>query len=179
MRSGNRRHLALALVLGVVLLGGSDGAGTWASSVGNPHGLSGGGYVGALPYGGLAALAEAAPSLPAPSPVPMLREGHDHNREQGLLNIMGDFIRGYRDLGGNPAWETRFTQQVIPCESGWEWQRGDSFHVSVAQFSPASWATASKATGLADPESLYHVGANVAWWSSEVGPEPPGGWSCW
>ncbi|KKN39261.1 hypothetical protein LCGC14_0745440 [marine sediment metagenome] len=71
---------------------------------------------------------------------------------------------------------------MIPCEGGefnWHWHRGQSFHLSVAQFHPQSWATAAEATGLGDPENLYDVGANVAWWSNEVGPEPPGGWSCW
>ena len=133
-------------------------------------------------YGPETALAQEAPrATPTASDVhtadtpelPPLRAG------EGLPSLpIAAFIRGYRDLGGNRAWERRFIEVVIPCENGWHWDWGQSFHLSVAQFEPGSWATAAEATGLADPENLYHVGAAVAWWSNEVGPEAPAGWAC-
>ncbi len=101
--------------------------------------------------------------------------------ESGGSTPQEQFIQGYRAHSGNPAWERRWVEIVIPCEGGefeWGWHWGESFHLSVAQFEPGSWATAAEATGLGDPENLYHVGANVAWWSSEVGAEAPAGWAC-
>lgn len=69
------------------------------------------------------------------------------------------------------------------CEGrafNWDWHWGDSFHVSVIQFSRGTWDTVSRATGLTDPENLYHVGANVAYWSRVVDPASSGGWEdCW
>ena len=102
-------------------------------------------------------------------------------RRADIPALIAAFLAGYRDFGGNPSWEQRFVEVVIPCEGGefeWHWHWGKSFHLSVAQFKPGSWATAARATGLADPENLYHVGANTAWWSNEVGPEAPAGWAC-
>ena len=156
----------------------------------SPIARTAGAYVGVgdLPYGGLAALAQEAPRATAP----VTKEDDSRGAGMGegvaggvLITPVGNndaeaasFLAGYRDHGGNPALERHFVDSVIPCESGWEWERGDSFHLSVAQFHPKSWATAAEATGLADPENLYHVGAAVAWWSNEVGPEAPAGWAC-
>jgi len=92
------------------------------------------------------------------------------------------FVAGYRDGGGNPAWEEHFLNVVIPCESRWSWTPSEEAkHLSVAQFHPDSWRRAAAHTGLADPAKLYDVGANVAWWSSHItSPGGTGGWpACW
>ncbi len=73
---------------------------------------------------------------------------------------------------------------VVWCEwvrdHGWTWYPSGNIYVSVAQFDPGTWHTASHATRLPDPENLYHVGANVAYWSSVVDPWTRGGWeNCW
>jgi hypothetical protein len=96
------------------------------------------------------------------------------------------FRAGYRDYGGNPAWEEHLvTDVILECENRgrgwfWDWTLGD-FYWSVAQFHPDSWARAAALSGLGDPTNPYHVGANVAWWSNAIEhPGGTGGWAtCW
>lgn len=101
------------------------------------------------------------------------------------IQALAAFRAGYRDFGGNPAWERHFLDDVIlGCENrayGWVWHPEASNYVSVAQFTVGSWTTASTATGLNNPYDLYHVGANVAWWSNAIEhPGGTGGWpECW
>ena len=110
----------------------------------------------------------------APEPVPDL-SGLQSDPER-------DFRQGYRDHGGNPAWEDHVIYDVIlGCEhkSGWEWLGGNEY-LSIAQFHPDTWARVASATGLDDPTNLYHVGANVAYWSNRVDPGSTAGWPvCW
>ncbi len=108
----------------------------------------------------------ATPDRPAPTP-----------------NAPGEFIRGYRDHGGRSEWEAHFIEIVIPCEGDefkWDWRWGDSDYLSILQFYPGTWGTAAHHTGHSNPENLYHVGANSAYWSSVVPPSSSGGWAdCW
>ena len=93
------------------------------------------------------------------------------------------WLRGYRDHGGRSEWEAHFLAVVIPCEGeefAWDWHWGDSVYISILQFDAGTWSTAVHHTGHTNPEDLYHVGANTAYWSNVVPPDSEGGWvDCW
>lgn len=95
------------------------------------------------------------------------------------------FAAGYLDGDGDPRLLAHLLQEVLPCEGGDRWDHDDSLHVSRAQFSRGSWATAAAATGYRDPRNPYHVGYNVAWWLGALeregrSPGSSAGWpSCW
>ena len=94
----------------------------------------------------------------------------------------GAFLQGYRDYGGNPAWEAHWLLDVLPCESGhWGQDWYANGYRSRAQFHPGSWATASAITGQIDGSDPYAVGANVAAWSNLIAhPGSTAGWpTCW
>ena len=98
--------------------------------------------------------------------------------------VLGDgaFLQGYRDFGGNAAWEAHFLNDVLPCESGhWGQDWYANGYRSRAQFHPGSWATASAITGQIDGSDPYAVGANVAVWSNLIAhPGSTAGWpTCW
>ena len=93
------------------------------------------------------------------------------------------FRQGFQDFDGNPEWEDRFVD-VLLCEGDyWVGYSGPpvSRYISRAQFDPGSWATATAATELSDPDNPYHVGANMAWWSGAIShPGDSSGWpGCW
>ena len=102
--------------------------------------------------------------------------------------IRADFIQGYRDAGGNPAWELRFIAAfwgpTEECPNGES--EGDPLAVSVAghlglgQFDPWTWQSVWKLASLPiQPwESSYWQGYATAIWSNVVGPRPPAGWAC-
>ena len=102
---------------------------------------------------------------------------------QAIICSWACFRQGYRDFNGNPEWEERFID-VLLCEGDyWVGYSGPpvSRYISRAQFDPGSWATATAATELSDPDNPYHVGANMAWWSGAIShPGDSSGWpGCW
>lgn len=129
-----------------------------------------------------------APSPQLPDAVPVVVRGQEAAPDW-LTPLHAyaeqEFRQGYRDFGGNPAWEEHFvTDVILGCENstyGWVWHPEASHYITVAQFHPASWATAARATELDDPNDPYHVGAAVAWWSNAIEhPGGTGGWpTCW
>lgn len=115
--------------------------------------------------------AETAQVLGDPGIAAAIRAGYGG----GQPNTLADFVRGYRDAGGRPAWEERFVSVVIPCESGW---RLDplGFYLGLAQWHPDTWERA----GGGDYRDPWQQGHNVAAWSNIVDPASTGGWQgCW
>jgi hypothetical protein len=90
------------------------------------------------------------------------------------------FARGYADAGGNIAHLRHLLQDVRPCEGEWRTVYTNGY-VSAFQFTPGSWATAARATGMPDPLDPYQVGVNVAWWIQHIiDPGSSDGWpTCW
>jgi len=88
------------------------------------------------------------------------------------------FVAGYRAAGGPPELEAHFADTVIPkCEwtLGWgvPWYDTGNGYVSVAQFTPGSWASA----GGGNPTDPWVTGRNVAnWLNLGVDPGGTGGW---
>ena len=98
-------------------------------------------------------------------------------RENTLIR---DFLRGYRDGGGDPAWEQRVLA-MVNCESDFRLDPPGT-HLGPAQFEPGTWETAAAVSGLWDYTDPYHVGYNVAVWLAMI----PGRWgtsegwpNCW
>lgn len=89
------------------------------------------------------------------------------------------FLEGYRAAGGPPQYEAHFVETVIPkCEwtAGWgvPWHDTGNGYVSVAQFTPCSWAKA----GGGDPTDPWVTGRNVGTWAQMTVPGEQ--WpTCW
>lgn len=128
---------------------------------------------------------EPTPVLPTPLPTATASAASTPVGQDASIPLDGDaaFIAGYQDHGGNPAWLAHFLYDVAPCEGGYSWGIADygNGYVSRLQFHPGSWATAASHTGLWDGADPYHIGANVAWWSSAIDhPGTTSGWPhCW
>ena len=131
---------------------------------------------GSSPHSTARTAGETETPQPTLYATPSSPSNHPHDASEG-------FIRGYLDHGGRSEWEAYFVETVIPCEGEefeWDWHWGDSNYLSVLQFDVGTWATAAHHTGHTNPEDLYHVGANTAYWSSVVPPSSFGGWAdCW
>lgn len=96
-------------------------------------------------------------------------------------SIIEAWQRGYHEFNGNPAYESHFIEDVIPCESGWRIDPGNPSYIGPMQWHPDSWARASAGTGLTDRYDFYAHGAATAWWVARIAhPGGGGGWpTCW
>jgi len=91
------------------------------------------------------------------------------------------FVRGYRDGGGDPAWERHWIDDVIPCESpGWVLDP-PGIHYGLAQFEEGTWVKARCSVG-ADYRDPWEQGCACANWMQQI----PGRWGttagwpiCW
>ena len=112
-------------------------------------------------------------SAEAGSPTPS-GSGGGADSATSAMGARAAFLEGYRDGGGNLAWEAHFVNVVIPCESTWNPYAVSWWgHLGLAQFAPRSWTLA----GGGDWTDPYQQGRNVAAWSSIT--EPWAQWSCW
>lgn len=74
----------------------------------------------------------------APDSVPS--EPNARSGEDGLPDVVADFIRGYTEAGGPPAHLGRFRDIVVPCESGWDPENDNGGgHRGLTQFSQGTW----------------------------------------
>lgn len=71
------------------------------------------------------------------------------------------FAQGYVDAGGPVVYLRHLVEDVLPCEGEWRTVYTNGY-VSAFQFTPGTWGTAARGTGLTDPLDPFHVGANVA-----------------
>ena len=90
------------------------------------------------------------------------------------------FLEGYRDGGGDPAWEQHWIDDVIPCESEWVLDP-PGIHYGLAQFEEGTWGQA-RCSPEADYRDPFEQGCAVARWMSMI----PGRWGttagwphCW
>ena len=180
----NVRFLALALLLGLVMItGGTDGDD-------NSAGLRRGGLpVSSEQYierrvlrSTSKALAEVAdarlvPLAETPAEARPEPEGAGQTAPQAEQESAVAFFQGYR-AGAGQYPEERIAA-MIGCESSWRLDPG-GWHRGLAQFDPGTWATVSGITGFADPYNAFHQGYNVAVWASMVSPGTTAGWPyCW
>ena len=91
-----------------------------------------------------------------------------------------EFARGYVDAGGPLVYLRHLLQDVRPCEGNFG-VAYDNGYLSAFQFTPGSWSSAARATGMANPLDPYQVGVNVAWWILHIAdPGSTEGWpTCW
>ena len=140
---------------------------------------------------------DAPPASPAEIPTPLavqdmpepaansatsVREPQTAPSEHRPLSgsIETAFLAGYRDGGGDPAWEDRVLS-MVECESGWHLNPTGP-HLGLAQFAPGTWETVAGISGLWDYTNPYHVGYNVAVWMGMIAPNygSSQGWpNCW
>jgi hypothetical protein len=113
------------------------------------------------------AVADPAPDTPV-QPVAVSTSG----------DVVGSFIQGYRDGGGDPSLEGHFVSIVIPCESEWRtWViNPDGPFYGLAQFLWATWESSASFSGLWDWQNPYHQGYNVAVLIGPLNADPRGQW---
>ncbi len=126
----------------------------------------------ALVSGAVRNVYDVAESMPAPAPTPA---------PVYEPPVVEAFVSGYRDGGGDPAWEEHWIDDVIPCESP-EWVLDPpGIHYGLAQFEEGTWIDARCSVG-ADYRSAWEQGCAVASWMQQI----PGRWgttagwpTCW
>lgn len=72
------------------------------------------------------------------------------------------FFEGYRSAGGNPEYEQRLLNHVIPCESGWQIDPGNPMYLGMGQFTPGTWESYSRFGADTDPFDSWEQGWAVA-----------------
>ncbi len=128
------------------------------------------------------------PAVPTPYPTatitveprqeaePQQHLGTDHE------DPWSQFREGYRDAGGNPAWEETLVC-VVSKEGGfWIGYHGQNGYWSRAQFSDGdTWPKVRRfliSIGVTpNPDEPYVVGLGVGWWANQIShPSHKSGW---
>lgn len=140
-----------------------------------------GGWLGDAPVAispNIVATPTPVPDLPPPEIPTVEVDNHAEPAASVGSDIVGEFIQGYRDFGGDPSWEGTVLA-MVECESTWRVDPPGP-HLGLAQFAFSTWLLAARPG--ADYRDPYEQGWAVASWMAQI----PGRWgtsagwpNCW